>query len=111
MNYRKAGDVIIYYPRGKMTVNNAAEFESDMNRILINDPDCHILINLRDVEYLSSSSLRIFLTTARQLKGVNRTMRICSANSTALKIFEIINIEKMIALYPNEEEALASFAG
>jgi anti-sigma B factor antagonist len=73
------------------------------------EKDCHIILNLHDVEYMSSSGLRIFVSTMRLLKEKNRLLKLCALNNAVKKIFEVVELMDMFDIYETSEEALASF--
>jgi anti-sigma B factor antagonist len=58
---------------------------------------------------MSSSGLRIFVSTMRVLKESKRKLKLCSMNSAVQKIFEVVELMDMFDIYETEEEALESF--
>ena len=64
---------------------------------------------MQDVEYMSSSGLRIFVSTMRILKDNNKKLKLCNINSAVKKIFEVVELMDMFEIYDNEVLALESF--
>ncbi len=106
---KKVGNVVIVYPSGRMDVHLSAEIETELNRIIQKETDSHLLINLKDVEYTSSSGLRIFVSTMRILKEQRRMLALCNMSNAVKKIFEVVELMDMFDIYDTEEEALKSF--
>lgn len=102
-------NTIVLYPAGRLDVHLSAEVEKEINAVIQNNPDHHLLLNLSDVDYMSSSGLRIFVSTMRVLKESKRKLKLCNMNSAVQKIFEVVELMDMFDIYDNEEEALASF--
>lgn len=106
---KKVGNVIVVYLSGRLDVHLSADVEKEINKIINNEPTCHLLLNLADVEYMSSSGLRIFVSTMRILKESKRKLALCNMNSAVKKIFEVVELMDMFDIYETEEEAIKSF--
>ena len=109
LDTRKISNVIVIYLFGKLDVHVSAEIEKEINGIIGREPACHLLLNLEQVEYMSSSGLRIFVSTMRILRESNRRLKLCNMNSAVKKIFEVVELMDMFDIYENEESALNSF--
>ena len=81
------------------TAKVAAEIEKEINNIIQNQPDKHLLLNLKEVEYMSSSGLRIFVSTMRILKESKRKLKLCNMNSAVKKIFEVVELNCFLILH------------
>ena len=110
LNQKKIDNVVVIYLSGRLDVHLSAEIEKEINSIIQNEPDCHLLLNLKDVEYMSSSGLRIFVSTMRILKETKRKLKLCEMNSAVKKIFEVVELMDMFDIFDNEEEAIKSFS-
>ncbi|MEK6793445.1 MAG: STAS domain-containing protein [Spirochaetota bacterium] len=109
LSTKKEGDIIIIYLEGRLEVNVTLEIETQVNTVMENNPDSHILFDLRSVEHMSSSGIRLFVATSRILKASKRRLVICGMNSAVKKIFSIVELMDMFAIYEDEDKALASF--
>ena len=106
---KKVGNVIVVYLYGRLDVHLSADIEREINKIIKDEPAAHLLLNLQDVEYMSSSGLRIFVSTMRILKETNRKLKLCNINSAVKKIFEVVELMDMFDIHESEGEALDSF--
>jgi len=106
---KKEGNVVVAYLFGRLDVHLSADAEKEINKIIKEEPTSHLLLNLKDVEYMSSSGLRIFVSTMRILKDSQRKLKLCNINSAVKKIFEVVELMDMFDIYESEEEALKSF--
>ncbi|MBN1496639.1 MAG: STAS domain-containing protein [Spirochaetes bacterium] len=109
LNLKRVGNVVVVYLAGRLDVHLSAEIEKEINKIIQNETDTHLLMNLSDVEYMSSSGLRIFVSTMRILKEQKRQLKLCNMNNAVKKIFEVVELMDMFDIYDSEEEALKSF--
>ena len=109
LNIKRVDKVVVVYLPGRLDVHLSAEIEKEINKIIQNEPDMHLLMNLQNVEYMSSSGLRIFVSTMRILKEQKRMLKLCNMNNAVKKIFEVVELMDMFDIYDSEEEALKSF--
>ena len=109
LNIKRVDNVVVVYLPGRLDVQLSAEIEKEINKIIQNEPDMHLLMNLQNVEYMSSSGLRIFVSTMRILKEQKRMLKLCNMNNAVKKIFEVVELMDMFDIYDSEEEALKSF--
>ncbi len=102
-------DVTIVYLKGRLDVHYSEEIENELNN-LISQGRKKILLNLENVEYLSSSGLRVFIAISRRLKEVGGELKLMKLNETTKKIFKIVELTDMFDIYETQEEALKSFS-
>ena len=100
---------MVVYLFGRLDVHLSADFEKEINKVITEEPSCNLLLNLGDVEYMSSSGLRIFVSTMRILKETNRKLKLCNINNAVKKIFEVVELMDMFDIYETEADALKSF--
>ena len=104
---RQIGFEVIIYPRGRIDNHEGKSLETDITRFLEEKPDVNIVMNLKDVEYLSSSGIRIFLTTQRLLKGRKSSLKLCCLQPAVLKLLDAAKLSEHFQIYETEEAALA----
>ena len=68
-----------------------------------------LLLNIKDVAFISSAGLRSILVTAKLLQNSDGQMRICGANRSVKKVLETSGFTSLVNLYSDESEALAAF--
>ncbi len=106
---KKINNVHILYPSDHLNINSSRDLEKTINEVLKQDPHSHILINLSNVESVSSSGLRIFLYTKRKLKEYNLELRLCQPNENIMATIQLISLDDIIDIHMKEEEALKLF--
>ena len=104
-NFKKNGNIIIVYLKGRLDVHQCAELEEEISKLLSFEISGHLLFNMNDVEYISSSGLRVIVSTIKILKEKNRVLAICNINNTVRKIFDVVQITDMFNIFNSEEEA------
>ncbi|HBE01738.1 MAG: hypothetical protein A2096_10970 [Spirochaetes bacterium GWF1_41_5] len=96
----------IIYPAGRLDIHISQQLEDTVEKV-IGQKETKIIFNLENVEYLSSSGLRVFISTMRKLKDLKGEMRICSISETVAKIFRIVELESMFKIFPDETAAIS----
>ncbi len=98
---------IVYIP-GQMDTNTSPDVQNQLTQ-LINAGATRMLINLEDLNYISSAGLRVLLSTAKQLKSCSGELRICSLNEMAQEVFDISGFNNILNVFKTEEDALTDF--
>ncbi len=80
-------EISIIYLKDRLDVHYSNEVEAEINK-LIDQGKKKLIISLSDVEYLSSSGLRVFIAILRKLKDIGGQLKLIKLNDTALKIFK-----------------------
>jgi len=91
--------------RGRMDAVTAPEFEK---RILdwIDSGETHIILDLGELEYISSAGLRSILTIAKNLRGQQGSLVLCALRDTVKEVFEISGFSTIIPVCESTEAAL-----
>jgi anti-sigma B factor antagonist len=93
---------------GKIDLNRTTGIENDISRLIRDCGDVNVVLNLEEVEYISSSGLRIFITLKRLLNERNRDLRFCNLSNNVYRLFEIVELIDVFNVYGSEKEALTA---
>ena len=85
---KDVGDVKVVQFTGHLDTNTSQQAEVSLNDLLGNQAK-KILIDFEKLDYISSSGLRVLLSTAKQLKTVEGQLRLCGLNETVKDIFDM----------------------
>jgi anti-sigma B factor antagonist len=108
ISVREVSGVNILDLSGSLDTNTSQAAEDEVNS-LISAGHGKILFNFKELDYISSSGLRVLLATAKKLKVSGGLMKVCSLNSVVQEVFDISGFAGILNLASDEEEALASF--
>lgn len=92
---------------GRMDAVSSPEFEKELGK-LIDENNVNFVVNLKELNYISSSGLRTVLITAKKLKGKNGRILLASLQTVVKEIFEISGFSAIIPIYESVEEAIES---
>lgn len=109
MTRRGLNDATVVHIADVFTHRNRKDFSSAVSAFR-ESQDKHLIVNLRDVTYMDSAALGLLALTSQQLAADERTLSLVDPQGTVKQILEMANIDKMIAVFPTEEAAVARAA-
>lgn len=92
---------------GRVDTVNSPVLEVEMDQ-LNNSGESKIIINCRDLKYISSSGLRIFLNAQKKAMTSKRQLCLCNMQPAIQEIFDISGFSSIFSIYGTLEEALNS---
>ena len=101
----KKGKWLVFYLDGRLDVMLSQHLETKVLEV-IEGGEKYLLFNLDKVEYMSSSGLRVFISSMRKLKENEGEIRLSNMSESVRKIFKIVDLEGMFNIFPKESEAL-----
>jgi anti-sigma B factor antagonist len=103
---RKA-DAVILALSGKLDATTAKTFE---DRILgvINGGTQRLVVDLSQLDYVSSSGLRVFIIAAKRLQTVDGKIVLCSMKDHVRQVFDLAGFSSMLSIYASRDEAMKS---
>ncbi len=108
ISVKTTNEVKILAFEGKLDTGTSPDAQQQLTR-LIEAGGNRFLVNFEQLDYISSSGLRVLLTTAKQLKGVDGELRICNPNEVVREVFEISGFTTIFKVFGSESEALDGF--
>ena len=101
---RKA-DAVILALSGKLDATTAKTFE---DRILgvINSGIQRLVVDLSQLDYVSSSGLRVFILAAKRLQTVDGKIVLCSMKDHVRQVFDLAGFSSMLSIYGSRDEAI-----
>jgi anti-sigma B factor antagonist len=94
--------------QGRLDTISSAVFEKRLTELMDHQVD-RILVNCSQMDYISSSGLRILLTALKRITAAKGKVVLCGMNDDINEIFAIAGFTNIFEIYPGEEEALGVF--
>lgn len=101
---RKA-DAVVLALSGKLDATTAKTFE-DRILGLINSGIQRLVVDLSQLEYVSSSGLRVFLLAAKQLRATDGKVVLCGLQDHVWQVFELAGFSSILSIYGSRDEAI-----
>ncbi len=93
---------------GRLDTQTSPDAQQQLTR-LIEAGENRFLVNFEKLDYISSAGLRVLLAAAKQLKGTDGELRICSLNEVVREVFDISGFTTIFQVFGSETEALDGF--
>ena len=93
---------------GRVDSATAPELENKLKE-LVDAEKTQIVLDLKNVEYMSSAGLRAMVSTLKAVKRVNGDLRLCSPSPRVEEVLRLAGLTSIFSIHPNQEEAVASF--
>ena len=93
-------------PQGRLDSNTSAELERQTSE-LIGRGARRLMLDLKDLYYISSAGLRAVLLAAKEMTAVGGRLAIASPNAEVNEVFDISGFVSVIDLHPSAESAAA----
>jgi anti-anti-sigma factor len=105
INEERKTDMVILGLTGKLDATTAKTFE---DKILaeIDSGDRRFVIDLSQLDYVSSSGLRIFLLAAKRLHSAGGKIVLCSLKEHVRQVFDLAGFSSLLSVYGSRDEAL-----
>lgn len=108
LEIKESGDIKILGFHGNLDTNTSPDAESTINELIANGAD-KFLMNFDNLNFISSSGLRVLLATAKKLKGTGGNLKICGLNPTVQEVFDISGFGSILDVAKTEADALSAF--
>jgi anti-sigma B factor antagonist len=93
---------------GRVDSATAPELESQL-RALVDSGKTHIVLDLKNVEYMSSAGLRAMVSTLKAVKRVNGDLRLANPSARVEEVLHLAGLTSIFTMFPTQEAAVGSF--
>lgn len=98
--------IIVVKPFTKrIDATNGYDFRAQVQELLTAGHS-HLILNLALVTFIDSNGLGTLISTSKTLKGRQGSIAICRVADPVASLFKMTGIDRLISIYPTEEEAL-----
>jgi len=104
---RQSGDIVVLDLGGRLDTTNYQQFEAKTMG-LINEGKNKIVVNCSNLNYISSSGLRIMLMALKGASVGGGMFTLCELQENIREIFEISGFCSIFKIFPTEQEALGN---
>ncbi len=92
---------------GRLDAVSAVEADKTFSSI-IDGENSNLLIDLAELDYISSAGLRVLLVVAKRIQQNRGKVALCSLNANVKEIFEISGFSSIFNIFDTKEEAAKS---
>ena len=95
---------------GRIDFESALDFEHHINAMIQGDDDCYI-IELSQVDLLSSAGLRVMLSTAKRVAQRDASLALAAPSQVVRQVFEISHFNLLFKIFPTVAAAISALKG
>ena len=110
MKQRQVESIVILTPKGYLTGGEETDELDRAIKQLGEGGNKHLIINLSETQHLNSTALGVLISAHSNYVRRGGQMKLCSVDKRIENIFVITKLSLVFDVYPNEEQAIASFA-
>jgi anti-sigma B factor antagonist len=93
---------------GRLDSNTSQGFEKKIFDA-ISDGSKNIIVDFKDLDYISSAGLRVILKATKALNREEGKIMLCSMQDYVKEVFEIAGFDSFLPIVATMDEALQSF--
>lgn len=107
---KNTNNILIVYPEGRLDVTKSTEIEEEITKTIDEEGIRNVIMNLQNVEYMSSSGFRACIAILRKLKSLNGNFKLSNVRPGVKRIFDVIELTSLFEIYDTEELAIKSIS-
>jgi anti-sigma B factor antagonist len=93
---------------GRVDSATAPDLEAELKKLVDSDKT-QIVLDLKDVEYMSSAGLRAMVSTLKAVKRVNGDLRLAAPSPRVEEVLRLAGLTSIFSIHASREEAVGSF--
>ncbi len=101
----KIGNFVELRLSGRLDTNTSQQLEKELIDI-INKGEDNIIVNFSDLNYISSSGLRVFLVAAKMLDAKGKKLNFCEMRDFIREVFDIAGFSIIFNIADKKEDLL-----
>ncbi len=103
----KKDNFVILKLEGRLDTNTASALEERLMGIINNDEN-KIIVDLEQLDFISSSGLRVLLMAGKKIKTVNGKLGLCALQDHVKEVFDVAGFTMLFAIFQSQDEAVKS---
>jgi len=108
INIQKQDSISVVALTGRLDTTNYGELEKKLNELIAGN-EIKIIVDCHNLDYVSSSGLRIFLMGLKKINAANGRFVLCGLQDNIKEIFEISGFSTVFEIFNSVDEAASSF--
>lgn len=106
-SYEKQGSIKIIGLIGRLDTSNYIQFENKLLEEITQGSS--VLIDCAELDYISSSGLRVLLLALKKAEQINSKLALCSLQTGIMEVFKISAFNSIFSIYNGKQDALEKF--
>lgn len=105
---QKSGAIEIFYLKGYLDAHTAPMLEDAIEEA-INQGTAKLLINFKDLDYISSAGLGVFMAYIEDLRNKGGDIKMAEMKEKVFSVFDLLGFPLLFNIEKEEQVAIAKF--
>lgn len=111
LDIRKEDSIVVVTPLEKDINAFVSKTFKESVIDLIEQGNLQVLINLKNIEFVDSCGIGVFIAFLKLLQRNQGLLALCEMKKPVTNIFQLTRVDKVIKIYNTESEALEALRG
>jgi len=107
INEKKVKDITVLALSGRLDTLSSGMLDEKLKEIINNNVN-KISIDFSELDFISSSGLRVLLTTAKKVKSSNGRLALSTLKEQVKEVFDVAGFTMLFSIFPSQQDALNS---
>lgn len=108
VKHKETNGINLLYLSGYLDAHTAPALESQISNIIQNGSN-KILVNFKDLEYISSAGLGVFMAFIEEIRKSGGDIKMADMKPKVYNIFDLLGFPLLFDIEKTEKEALLKF--
>jgi len=107
INEKKDNEIITLSINGRLDTLSSSALDIKLKQLTENNVK-KLVLDFSELDFISSSGLRVLLTAAKQLKSYNGKLALCGLQEHVKEVFDVAGFTMLFSIWPSQDDALKS---
>jgi anti-sigma B factor antagonist len=108
LNLESEENIAVLSLNGRLDTLHFPLVDKKLNYLIENNRK-QIVVDCQNLDYVSSSGLRVLLKALKQMEAAKGRLTLCNLQPQIAQVFKISGFDHLFEIYPGKQEAVASF--
>jgi anti-sigma B factor antagonist len=108
VNHKHDSELEFLYLRGYLDAHTAPDLEDAIGN-LVKGGKNKIIINLKDLDYISSAGLGVFMAFIEEIRESGGDIKLAELKPKVFTVFDLLGFPMLFDIEPNEKDIIQKF--
>lgn len=109
ISHRQTSGYDILELEGELDAHTASQLEDSL-RQLINKNKASIIVNCRELDYIASAGLGVFMAYIEDVRGTGGDIKLTNMNEKVYNVFDLLGFPTLYDILEDERDAIEKFS-
>jgi anti-sigma B factor antagonist len=105
---KNQGEISVVYLKGFLDAHTASNLENTFSGLIDNN-QYKIVVNFKDLAYISSAGLGVFMAFIEKVRENNGDIKLTTMSDKVFNIFDLLGFPLLYEIFKTEDEAVKKF--